>query len=170
MLKFFLGNMNSRTNHAYCPPDGEFGTIEAYVWNCHPGPSGAPRGKLPYYSNPNVQVDGVATGSQTENNAKYMTDNRFASASAGTNCLDGHPDDAWMMFRSDGKIGDNCLNGEQFFEPPLESTRGKFNSAMQFVRYGIHNLITIEEHLFAIIANFSNSKLRIWTLGYLGRL
>ena len=92
MFKCFLGNMNSRINHAYCPPDGEFGTIEAYVWNCHPGPSGEPRGKVPYYSNPNAQVDGVATGSQTENNAKYMTDNRFASASAGTNCLDGHPD------------------------------------------------------------------------------
>merc|ERR1711936_1293489 len=61
------GNMNSRTNYAYCPPDGEFGTVEAYVWNCHPGPSGEQRGKVPYYSNPNVQVEGVATGSQTEN-------------------------------------------------------------------------------------------------------
>ena len=43
------------------------------MWDCAPGPSGENRGKVPYWSNPNVQVEGVATGSEIENNAKEKT-------------------------------------------------------------------------------------------------
>ena len=114
----------SNTNWAYCPPGGDYGTIEAYMWTCNPGPSGKSRGKIPNWSNPNVKVDGVATGTETENNAGYMTEQRFKSAEAGTNCLDGNPDEAWMHFKSTGSIGNNCPNGKESYEPPLTSSIG----------------------------------------------
>ena len=81
---------------------------------------------MPYYSNPNVLVDGIATGTETENNARYMSEQRFKSAAAGTNCLDGNPDEAWMNFQPTGIIGNNCLNGESSYEPPLSLSRGKY--------------------------------------------
>ena len=120
-----LGYTGSRTNFAYCPPDGEYGTIEAYVWDCAPGPSGGSRGKVPYWSNPLVEVDGVPSGSADENNAAYMTEERFNSAAAGTNCLDGNPDDAWMNFEATGTIGNNCASGEEAYELPLSESLGK---------------------------------------------
>ena len=120
------GYTGSRTNFAYCPPDGEYGTIEAYVWDCAPGPSGVPRGKLPYWSNPNVEAEGVPSGSRDQDNARYITEERFTSAAAGTNCLDGNPDKAWMNFESTGTIGNNCPNGEEFYEQPLSDSLGKW--------------------------------------------
>jgi hypothetical protein len=113
-----------RTNFAYCPPAGEYGTIEAYMWNCKRGPSGERRGKVPYWSNPNVKFEGVATGSQINNNAKYIKQNRFVYASIGTNCLDGNPDEAWMKFKPTGAIGNNCPSGETSYELPLTSSTG----------------------------------------------
>ena len=121
-----------RTNFAYCPPAGEYGTIEAYVWNCKPGPSGSGRGKVPYWSNPKVKFEGVATGSDNDNNAKYMKEKRFESASAGTNCLDGNPDEAWMQFKSTGSIGNNCPNGMESFDPPLTSSIGNSHDKFEF--------------------------------------
>ena len=81
---------------------------------------------MPYYSNPNVLIEGIATGTATENNARYMSEQRFKSAAAGTNCLDGNPDEAWMNFQPTGIIGNNCLNGESSYEPPLSLSRGKY--------------------------------------------
>ena len=126
MLHITVGYTGSRTNFAYCPPNGEYGTIEAYVWNCAPGPSGESRGKVPYWSNPAVELQGVATGSDDENNALFMIEGRAASAAAGTNCLDGNPDEAWMKFESGGVIGNNCPNGEASYEHPLSASLGKF--------------------------------------------
>ena len=120
-----LGYTGPQTNFAYCPPDGEYGTIEAYVWNCAKGPSGENRGKVPYWSNPNVMFEGVATGTATDNNAGYMTAGRFDSAAAGTNCLDGNPDAAWMNGEESGTIGNNCPNGETHYELPLSESLGK---------------------------------------------
>ena len=124
------GYTGSRTNFAYCPPNGEYGTIEAYVWNCAAGPSGEDRGKVPYWSNPAVELQGVATGSDDENNALFMIEGRAASAAAGTNCLDGNPDEAWMKFESGGLIGNNCPNGETSYEPPLSDSLG---TSIQFI-------------------------------------
>ena len=125
ILPFYTqGYTGTRTNFAYCPPDGEFGTIEAYVWNCAKGPSGESRGKVPYWSNPNVMIDGVATGTETDNNAGTMIEGRFDSAAAGTNCLDGNPDDAWMRGDPSGLIGNNCPNGEASYELPLSESLG----------------------------------------------
>ena len=99
------------------------------MWDCAPGPSGENRGKVPYWSNPNVQVEGIATGSEIENNAKLMTEEAHTSAAAGTNCLDGNPDEAWMNFQSGGNIGNNCPNDEASFEPPLSLSTGKITLA-----------------------------------------
>ena len=133
MLHITVGYTGSRTNFAYCPPNGEYGTIEAYVWNCAPGPSGESRGKVPYWSNPAVELQGVATGSDDENNALFMIEGRAASAAAGTNCLDGNPDEAWMKFESGGVIGNNCPNGEASYEPPLSDSLG---TSIQFILIG----------------------------------
>ena len=54
-----------------------------------------------------------------------MTEQRFISAAAGTNCLDGNPDEAWMNFEPSGTIGNNCPNGETSYEPELSSSLGK---------------------------------------------
>ena len=123
-FSYTIDNTWSQTNWAYCPPDGEFGTIVAYVWNCAPGPSGEERIRAPYFSNPNVMIDGVATGTDTANNAGYMIQRRFDKAAAGTNCLDGKPDEAWMKGESSGTIGNNCPNGEASYEPPLSESVG----------------------------------------------
>ena len=115
-----LGYTGDRTNFAFCPPGGNFGTIDAYMWNCD-----GKRGKVPYFSNQNVKVDGFRTGDAKNDNAKFMTEERFKSRDAGTNCLDGKPDDAWMKFKDGGKIGNNCPRGEKSFEVPLSVSKGK---------------------------------------------
>ena len=94
------------------------------MWNCAAGPSGKSRGKAPYWSNPDVEFEGVATGTEINNNAKFMTEERFSSAAAGSNCLDGNPDDAWMNFEPTGTIGNNCPNGEETYDPPLSLSAG----------------------------------------------
>ena len=71
-------------------------------------------------------IDGVATGTETENNAGYMKEMRFDCSDAGTNCLDGNPDEAWMKGEESGKIGKNCPNGEKSYEPPLSKSLGNF--------------------------------------------
>ena len=53
-----------------------------------------------------------------------MTEERFHFRDAGTNCLDGKPDEKWMNFDADGTIGNNCPNGEESFQPPLSLTEG----------------------------------------------
>ena len=92
---------------------------------CPTPPSGEYRKKEPYYSNPNVTFQGFPTGTESQNNAKTMKEKRFANAAAGTNCLDGKPDEAWMNGDDvSGKIGNNCPNGEASFEPPLSDSLG----------------------------------------------
>jgi len=54
------GNVDS--NFAYCPPDGNYGTIDSYPWECAKGPNGKHRVKAPYFSNPKVCHEGVPTG------------------------------------------------------------------------------------------------------------
>ena len=71
-----------------------------------------------------MNFQGVATGTESQNNAKYMTEKRFESAAAGTNCLDGNPDEAWMNGDDSGKIGNNCQNGEASYKPPLSNSLG----------------------------------------------
>ena len=81
---------------------------------------------MPYWSNPDVELGGTATGSDDENNALTMKEGRAASAAAGTNCLDGKPNEAWMQFESGGVIGNNCPNGETSYELPLSASLGNF--------------------------------------------
>ena len=52
----------------------------------------------------------MATGDLEHNNAGYMTDKRFEFRDAGSNCLDGFPDEKWMNFELDGEIGNYCPN------------------------------------------------------------
>ena len=73
-------------------------------------------------------IEGVASGTATDNNAGYMTEERFNSAAVGTNCLDGNPDEAWMNGEASGTIGNNCPNGETSYEPPLSESLGKILS------------------------------------------
>ena len=94
---------------------------------CPKGPGKSETRRIPYWSNPNVMFEGVATGSDTENNAGYMTEKRFDYAAYGTNCLDGKPDEAWMRGEEYGEIGNNCPNGESSYEPPLSDSLGNFS-------------------------------------------
>ena len=114
-----LGYEGDRTNWAFCPPDADWGTIDAYMWTC----SGN-RGKVPYFSNQNVKYNGIATGDAENDNAHYVIEQRFDSRDAGTNCLDGKPDDAWMNGEDGGQIGNNCPSGEASFEVPLSWSEG----------------------------------------------
>ena len=108
------GYDKDRSNYAYCPLNAEYRTIDAYVHRkyCPPGPSKKLRRKAPYFSNPNVYFEGVATGSSLANNAKYMTDNRFYYASKGTNCLDGEPNEKWMTFSTTNNLGIGKICGD----------------------------------------------------------
>ena len=91
------------------------------MWECDGN-----RRKVPYFSNPNVDIDGVTTGDEQNNNANFMIEDRFNSRNAGTNCLDGSPDDAWMNFESGGQIGNNCPNGEESYDVPLSASKGNY--------------------------------------------
>ena len=122
----FSGYSGTRTNFAFCPPGANYGTLDSYPWDCEPGPNGETRGKVPYFSNPDIIYEGVPTGDDQNNNAKRMREMRFEYRDAGTNCLDGKPDEKWMNFDSDGTIGNNCPNGEQSYEIPISETQGKF--------------------------------------------
>ena len=84
------------------------------------------RGKVPYFSNPDIIYEGVPTGDDQNNNAKRMREMRFEYRDAGSNCLDGKPDEKWMNFDSDGTIGNNCPNGETSYEIPVSETQGTF--------------------------------------------
>ena len=53
-----------------------------------------------------------------------MRDERFTTAHAGSNCLDGNPDEKWMNFDSEGTIGNNCPNNETSYDPPLSMSSG----------------------------------------------
>ena len=94
---------------------------------CPNGPNGHARQEAPYFSNPNVFHEGVPTGDSENNNAGYMTEKRFEFRDAGSNCLDGFPDEGWMNFEADGKIGNNCPNGETSFEPSSDKNEGMKN-------------------------------------------
>ena len=102
------------------------------MWTC----SGN-RGKVPYFSNQNVEYNGIATGDAENDNAHYVIEQRFDSRDAGTNCLDGKPDDAWMNGEDGGQIGNNCPNGEDSFEVPLSWSEGKYilSKLFQLCRY-----------------------------------
>ena len=109
------GNIDS--NFAYCPPEGNYGTIDSYPWECGKGPNGKRRFKAPYFSNPKVCYQGVPTGDAYNNNAEFISRNRFKTQKFGTNCLDGNPTPNW-------KYKSNC-NGEQtFFEPQIDYSKG----------------------------------------------
>ena len=53
-----------------------------------------------------------------------MREMRFEYRDAGTNCLDGKPDEKWMNFDPDGTIGNNCQNGESSYEISVNDTQG----------------------------------------------
>ena len=108
---------DKRTNWGFCPPNGNYGTIEAYVWGCQYGPNGKKRKKAPHFSNPNVCYEDVATGDANNNNAAYITTNRFKSRDLGTNCLDGKPDENW-------KFGKYCNKGQMSYEPAINYSEG----------------------------------------------
>ena len=102
-----LGYTGDQTHWAYCPPDAPYGTIDSYPWVCPKTASGDYRESAPYFSNANVIYKGFATGNAENDNAAYMTEERFHFRDAGTNCLDGKPDEKWMNFDADGTIGND---------------------------------------------------------------
>ena len=91
---------------------------------CPKGPNGKSRERAPYFSNPDVSYEGVPTGDSQNNNAARMREMRFEYRDAGSNCMDGKPDQKWMNKDPDGKIGNNCANGEHSYEIPVNDTRG----------------------------------------------
>ena len=99
---------SKRTNHAYC--SRELRTILAS--HCR----GAKK-SVDYFSNPDVKVNGIPVGTISENNAKAMSEKRFKSASAGTNCLDGNPN-------KDMSERNNCPGNKEQYEPPLSDSTG----------------------------------------------
>ena len=89
------------------------------MWNCPKGPNGENRKKVPYFSNPNVCYEGVHTGDAYNNNAAFITENRFKFRDVGSNCLDGVPNEEWNF----GKI---CINGETSYTPAINKSEGIF--------------------------------------------
>lgn len=104
-------------NFAYCPPNGNYGTIESYPWKCRNGPSGEPRVKAPYFSNPKVCHEGVPTGDVYNNNADFISKSKFKIQNVGSNCLDGNPTSEW-------KMKSNCNSDEKVFDPPINKLKG----------------------------------------------
>ena len=85
---------------------------------CPNGTNGKWREKAPYFSNPDVCYQEVPTGDLKNNNAGYITKNRFKSRDKGSNCLDGKPNEDW-------EFGDNCLEGKaSYFHPPVDRYKG----------------------------------------------
>ena len=82
--------------------------------------------QIPYFSNPDVSVDGVPTGDAKDNNVGTMRKMRFEYQNAGSNCLDGKPNQMWMDLNPEGVIGNNCPNGESSYKVPIVGDKSKF--------------------------------------------
>ena len=61
----------------------------------------------------------MPTGDHKNNNAAYITANRFKVRAIGSNCLDGKPDDKW-------NFGENCKKGQSSYEPPIDKSEGMY--------------------------------------------
>jgi len=81
------------TNCGYCLPNTGYATLVSYPWTC-PGKASE---WIPYFSNPQVAYEGVATGDEKNNNALAMNEKRDNRRDAGNNCLDGNPDEHGNM-------------------------------------------------------------------------
>ena len=114
----YLDEREYRTNFAYCPPNSNYGTIDAYPWTCPDRPNGKSRRKAPFFSNPDVCFEGVPTGDSQNNNAAFITKNRYKNRDKGSNCLDGKPNENW-------EFGNNCLERSlTSFHPPFNDSEG----------------------------------------------
>ena len=87
------------------------------MWNCPKGPNGEKRKKVPYFSNPNVCLEDVPTGDTYNNNAEFITKNRFQSQNVGSNCLDGVPNKEWNFRKT-------CKNGQTSYSPAINKSEG----------------------------------------------
>ena len=104
-------------NFAFCPLGGNYGTIDSYPWKCDKGPNGRDRIKAQYFSNPKVCHEGVPTGDLDNNNAEYISKNRFKIQNFGSNCLDGNPTSEW-------KYKSNCNDNQELFVPEIDKSKG----------------------------------------------
>ena len=87
---------------------------------CPNGTNGKWREKAPYFSNPDVCYQGVPTGDALNNNAGYITKNRFKSRDKGSNCLDGKLNRNWEFVN-------NCLEENiSSFHPSINKSEGDF--------------------------------------------
>ena len=89
--------------------------------------------QIPYFSNPDVSVDGVPTGDAKDNNVGTMRKMRFEYQNAGSNCLDGKPNQMWMDLNPEGVIGNNCPNGESSYKVPIDVAKSKFLSYLSIL-------------------------------------
>ena len=89
--------------------------------------------QIPYFSNPDVSVDGVPTGDAKDNNVGTMRKMRFEYQNAGSNCLDGKPNQMLMDLNPEGVIGNNCPNGESSYKVPIDGAKSKFLSYLSIL-------------------------------------
>ena len=64
--------------------------------------------------------EGVPTGDSQNNNAEFITKNRYKNRDKGNNCLDGKPNEDW-------EFGNNCLERSlTSFHPPFNESEGTY--------------------------------------------
>ena len=97
---------------------------------------------------PMCGLRGVPTGDSQNNNAEFITKNRYKNRDKGNNCLDGKPNEDW-------EFGNNCLERSlTSFHPPFNESEGTYLQKFLYisiilVKMIFFNLETVSHYTYS---------------------
>ena len=108
---------DDRYNHGYCLPGNKYATVMSYTYRCPKNDAGDDIERILYFSNPDVSFEGIPTGTEQENNARAIREDRDETSQRGTNCFTGFPEPgspmgknvcAWTEWTGFSEWGECC--------------------------------------------------------------
>jgi len=121
------GVNDDRYNHGYCLPGNKYATVMSYTYRCPKNDAGDDIERILYFSNPDVSFEGIPTGTDQENNARAIREDRDETSQRGTNCFTGFPEPgspmgknvcAWTEWTGFSEWGECCCE-EDWKKCPL---------------------------------------------------
>ena len=89
----------------------------SYPYRCPKNDAGDDIDRILYFSNPDVSFEGIPTGTEQENNARAIREDRDETSQRGTNCFTGFPEPgspmgknvcAWTEWTGFSEWGECC--------------------------------------------------------------
>ena len=99
----------------------------SYPYRCPKNDAGDDIDRILYFSNPDVSFEGIPTGTEQENNARAIREDRDETSQRGTNCFTGFPEPgspmgknvcAWTEWTGFSEWGECCCE-EDWKKCPL---------------------------------------------------